>query len=123
MSDAPAATVRLDKWLLAARLFKTRTLCQEACDGGHVQVNDRAAAPARAVKVGDRVVAHTPAGRKVLAITGLGEKRGPAAVARALYDDLTPPEPPSQEPLALRDRGAGRPTKRDRRVLDRFRIG
>lgn len=119
--SGPDESVRLDKWLLAARLYKTRTLCQEACDGGHVHVNDRAAPPARPVKVGDVVVAHTLGGRKVLRVLALGEKRGPAAAARALYDDLTPPEPPSAEPPALRDRGAGRPTKRDRRMIERFR--
>ncbi len=117
----PTATVRLDKWLLAARLYKTRTLAQEACDGGHVAVNERAAPPAKALKVGDMVVALTPGGRKILKVVGLGEKRGPAALARTLYEDLTPPEPPSDEPLALRERGAGRPTKRDRRLIDRIR--
>ena len=117
----PTATVRLDKWLLAARLFKTRPLAQEACDGGHVTVNDRPAAPARPVKIGDMVVALTHGGRKILTITGLGERRGPAALARTLYDDLTPPTPPSEEPIALRERGAGRPTKRDRRMIERIR--
>ncbi|MDP2304952.1 MAG: RNA-binding S4 domain-containing protein [Pseudomonadota bacterium] len=124
-SDTPGsgtpATVRLDKWLIAARMFKTRPLAQEACDGGHVTVNDRAAAPARAVKSGDIVVALTHSGKKILRITGLEEKRGPAAHARTLYDDLTPPTPPSEEPVALRGRGAGRPTKRDRRLIDRTR--
>lgn len=118
---APTETVRLDKWLLAARVFKTRALAQEACDGGHVSVNERAAPPAKAVKAGDLVEALTPGGKKVLRIVGLGEKRGPAATARLLYEDLTPPEPPSEEPWILRDRGAGRPTKRDRRLIDRMR--
>lgn len=124
-SDAAASgtpsTVRLDKWLIAARLYKTRPLAQEACDGGHVTVNDRAAAPSRAVKSGDIVVALTHAGKRILRITGVEDKRGPAAHARTLYDDLTPPAPPAEEPVALRERGAGRPTKRDRRLLDRTR--
>jgi ribosome-associated heat shock protein Hsp15 len=120
MSDPAAQTVRLDKWLLAARVYKTRTLCQEACDGGHVALNERAAAPAKPVRVGDLVEATTPAGRRILRVTALGEKRGPAATARALYEDLTPPPPPSEDPIALRDRGAGRPTKRDRRLIDRM---
>lgn len=119
-SDTPG-TVRLDKWLIAARMFKTRPLAQEACDGGHVTVNERAAAPARAVKVGDMIVALTPAGKRILRVTDLAEKRGPTALARTLYDDLTPPAPPSEEPVALRERGAGRPTKRDRRLIDRTR--
>ncbi|MDP2312949.1 MAG: RNA-binding S4 domain-containing protein [Pseudomonadota bacterium] len=121
MSVETPATVRLDKWLTAARMYKTRTLAQEACDGGHVTVNDRSAAPARAIKSGDTIVAATPGGKKILRVLRLEDKRGPAAQARTLYDDLTPPEPPSDEPLALRERGAGRPTKRDRRVLDRTR--
>ena len=121
MSTLTPATVRLDKWLIASRMFKTRTLAQEACDGGHVTVNDHTAAPGRAVKSGDLVVAATPGGKRILRITGLAERRGPTELARTLYDDLTPPAPPSEEPLALRDRGAGRPTKRDRRVLDRTR--
>jgi ribosome-associated heat shock protein Hsp15 len=115
-TDSPG-TVRLDKWLIAARIFKTRTIAQEACDGGHVHVNDHVAVAAKAVRVGDRIVAGTPRGKKILVVLGLGERRGPADQAKLLYDDLTPPEPPSDEPLALRDRGTGRPTKRDRRLI------
>lgn len=118
MSAETPATVRLDRWLIAARMFKTRPLAQEACDGGHVTVNDRAAAPARAVKTGDIIVAVTHGGKRILRVTGLEERRGTAVQARTLYDDLTPPAPPSEEPVALRERGAGRPTKRDRRLTD-----
>ena len=115
------ASVRLDKWLLASRLYKTRSLAQAACDGGHVSVNDTGADSDHPVRVGDVVSALTPGGRRIYAVTALGEKRGSAVAARALYEDRSPPPEPRTEPLALRDRGAGRPTKRDRRALDRIR--
>jgi ribosome-associated heat shock protein Hsp15 len=110
-------TVRLDVWLLAARCWKTRSLCQAACDGGHVRVNGLPATPAKPVKVGDTV----EAGHRVLVVVALGNKRGSAEAARALYEDRTPPEPPREAPVAPRDAGAGRPTKRDRRVMERWR--
>lgn len=114
-------SVRLDKWLLAARLYKTRSLAQAACDGGHVHVNDLAASSSRPMRICDRVVAVTTGGRRTLEVIALGEKRGTAAVARALYIDHTPPPPAEAEPVAPRDRGAGRPTKRDRRLTEVMR--
>ncbi len=123
-SDAPvpvgSGTVRLDKWLVAARIYKTRTIAQCACDAGHVTVNERPGASARAVRVGDLLEAKTEGGRRILMILRLEEKRGPAALARGLYDDRTPPTPPSEDPVAPRERGAGRPTKRDRREIDQL---
>jgi ribosome-associated heat shock protein Hsp15 len=117
-------SVRIDKWLCAARVFKTRTLATSACDGGKVDVNDEAAKPARAVRTGDLVRVTLPLGRRrILKVTGLGERRGSAAVARTLYEDLTPPEPrraPRPAPI-VRLPGAGRPTKRERREIDRLR--
>lgn len=112
--------VRVDKWLWAARFFKSRTAAQEACDGGHVQVNDVTAKCARPVKPGDMVRVVTPGGRKIVEVKALADKRGPATVAALLYTDHTPPPPPD-EPRILRDAGEGRPTKRDRRLTDRFR--
>jgi ribosome-associated heat shock protein Hsp15 len=124
--EAPArASVRLDKWLWAARLFKTRSLAAKACTGGHVKVNGEASKPARAVRVGDELEVFAPGGRRLVRVAALGEKRGPAAVARSLYEDHTPaPDPRALEDRALfgaRARGAGRPTKRDRRLLIRAR--
>jgi ribosome-associated heat shock protein Hsp15 len=110
-------SVRIDRWLLAARCWKTRGQCQSACEGGHVRLNGVAAAPGKAVKVGDTVEA---AGR-VLVVTALDVRRGPAATARLLYEDRTPPEPPRDPTVAPRDAGAGRPTKRDRRLTERWR--
>jgi len=116
--------VRIDKWLWAARVFKTRSLAATACDGGKVHLNDQAAKPAKGVRPGDLIYVSLPQGRRrILKVAGLDERRGSAAHARLLYDDLTPPEPPRTRyaPPPFRAPGAGRPTKRERRALDRLR--
>lgn len=118
MPESPA-TVRADQWLWAARCYKTRAIAKEACDAGHVKVNAAHAAPAKAVKVGDTVEAVTPAGRRILHVRALEIRRGSAEKAAALFEDLTPPAPPSQD--AERPRGEGRPSKRDARLLRRLR--
>ena len=117
------ASIRIDKWLWAARAFKTRGLAADACDGGKVDINGDAAKPAKPVRAGDRVEITTPVGRRILKVTALSERRGPAAAARALYDDLTPAAPPRarQPKPPYRPPGAGRPTKRERRDIDRLR--
>jgi ribosome-associated heat shock protein Hsp15 len=120
----PLESVRLDKWLWAARVFKTRSLAAHACDGGKVHVNEQAAKPARALRPGDLVrVSLSEGRRRILRVAALGDRRGPAPVARTLFDDLTPPEPPRTRlaPPPRRVPGAGRPTKRERRALDRLR--
>jgi ribosome-associated heat shock protein Hsp15 len=117
-------SIRVDKWLWAARVFKTRSLASSACDGGHVDVNDQSAKPARGVRAGDVVSVTLPRGRhRILKVAALGDRRGSAEVARSLFEDLTPPEPPRvrQAPPPRRPPGAGRPTKRDRRELGRVR--
>jgi ribosome-associated heat shock protein Hsp15 len=117
-------SLRIDKWLWAARVFKTRSLAADACDGGKVDVNDQAAKPAKAVRPGDHINVTLPQGRRrVLKVIGLDERRGRAAQARLLYEDLTPPEPPRPRWGAppVRPAGTGRPTKRERRALDRLR--
>jgi ribosome-associated heat shock protein Hsp15 len=123
MCPGPADSVRADRWLWAARLFKTRALAAAACSGGKVEVNDQRAKPARLLRAGDLLRVTLPAGRRVVRILGLAERRGPAPTARALYDDLTPPALPRvrTSPAAYRPPGAGRPTKRERRQLDRLR--
>jgi ribosome-associated heat shock protein Hsp15 len=116
--------VRVDKWLWAARFFKSRTLAAAACNGGKVDVNGDAAKPSKPVRPGDLVHVTLPRIRRVVRVTALAERRGGAAEAAALYDDLTPPPPPREArsaPPAYRPPGAGRPTKRERRELDRFR--
>ena len=117
-------SIRVDKWLWAARVFKTRSLASTACDGGKVDINAEAAKPARRVRAGDRIEVSLPRGRRrILKVVGIGERRGSAEAARKLFEDLTPPEPPRsrQAPPPFREPGAGRPTKRERREIDRLR--
>ena len=123
MTD-PLESVRVDKWLWAARVFKTRGVAANACDGGKVDVNAQSAKPAKALRPGDIVRVTLPQGRhRVLKVVQLGERRGSAVVARTLFEDLTPPEPPRTRlaPPPRREPGMGRPTKRERRDLDRLR--
>ena len=116
-------TVRVDRWLWAARCFKTRSLATEACTAGHVKLNGASAKPAKSVRVGDSLEVLTPGGLKILEVAGLSARRGPATVARTLYVDHTPPPPPKEDKVGLpqRDRGAGRPSKRDLRLLRKLR--
>jgi ribosome-associated heat shock protein Hsp15 len=119
-------SIRVDKWLWAARVFKTRSLAADACDGGKVDVNDQAVKPAKALRPGDLIRVTLPHGRRrVLRVSALDDRRGPPALARTLYEDLTPPEPPRPRwaPPPMRPPGAGRPTKRERRQLDHLRRG
>ncbi|MCA9706941.1 MAG: RNA-binding S4 domain-containing protein [Myxococcales bacterium] len=115
--------VRIDKWLWAARCFKTRSMASAACVAGHVKVDGASVKAAKTVRVGDRIEVRTPGGLRVLEVAGLGERRGPASVARTLYIDHTPAPPPKEEQpdLGTRDRGAGRPSKRDIRELRKLR--
>jgi ribosome-associated heat shock protein Hsp15 len=117
--------VRLDVWVSSVRLFKTRSAASAACRGGHVSVNGRKAKPSTLVQAGDRVTALAPGGERIVIVRRLIEKRVGAGVAVTCFDDLTPAPPPKEEVVvvAVRDRGSGRPTKRERRVLDRFRQG
>lgn len=118
------ATTRVDRWLWAVRVFKTRSAATDACRGGHVRVNDAPAKPAAPVRVGDRVEATVGDRRRVLEVARVIDKRVGAAIAAECIVDHSPPVPTRDERLAavfVRDAGAGRPTKRDRRQLDRFR--
>jgi ribosome-associated heat shock protein Hsp15 len=114
-------SVRIDKWLWAARMFKTRSLATKSCVAGHVQVNAEVSKASLKVKIGDTVEVLTPARLRILEIVALGDKRGPASVAQGLYMDHTPPEPPKEEPAVFRERGTGRPSKRQRRSLQKLR--
>lgn len=116
-------SVRVDAWVWAVRLAKTRSQATAACKAGHVRVNDAAAKPAQAVSVGDVVRVRLHGFEKIYRVMGLATRRGSAADAALLFDDLTPPPPPKVErpAVVVRDRGAGRPTKRDRREIDRLR--
>ena len=122
--QAPLDSLRVDKWLWAARVFKTRSLAGAACDGGKVDINDEVAKPARRVRIGDLIAVTLPRGRRrILKVAGVDDQRGSAAVAKALFEDLTPPAPPRplQAPPPRREAGAGRPTKRERRDIERLR--
>ncbi|HSN05921.1 MAG TPA: S4 domain-containing protein [Candidatus Angelobacter sp.] len=122
---APLApsSVRVDAWVWAVRLYPTRSAATAACRAGHVKVNSASAKPAQPVRAGDTVRAQTPGGERTVVVTRLIGKRTSAAVAALAYEDRTPPPPPREERPAevRRDRGAGRPTKRDRRVIERLR--
>jgi ribosome-associated heat shock protein Hsp15 len=117
-------STRVDRWLWAVRLYRTRSLATDACRGGHVKVNGAAAKPATTVKIGDRVEAFAHERARILEVAQIIDKRVGAAAAAECVVDHSPPPPPREErlePLFNRDTGAGRPTKRDRRALDRFR--
>jgi len=118
--------VRLDRWLWAARFYKSRALAAEACDSGKVEVNGHTAKPHKSVRVHDLVSFTHPSGPKELKVLALAERRGPASEARLLYEDHSPPPPPREErpffaPPPVRLPGVGRPTKRERREIERRR--
>jgi ribosome-associated heat shock protein Hsp15 len=114
-------SVRIDRWLSATRLFKTRSLAQQACVGGKVKLNGENARPSHHVRPGDEVRAESPRGPVVWEVKATAEKRLSAALAAELYVDHTPPPPPPEEVVAARERGTGRPTKAERRALERLR--
>ena len=113
---------RIDKWLWHARVVRTRSAAAALVDAGHVRINSgRIDAPSRPVRAGDVVTVALDRSVRVLKVTDYADRRGSAAVARGLYEDLTPaPAPASEPPAGMREAGAGRPTKRERRELDRL---
>ncbi|OGA06246.1 MAG: RNA-binding protein [Betaproteobacteria bacterium RIFCSPLOWO2_02_64_14] len=121
-------SVRLDKWLWAARFFKTRSLAQQAVEGGKVKLNGERTKPAKELRMGDELRVHVGTYEWVVRVAQLSDKRGPAAVARTLYEEDEESRVRRTEQIALRrvaaDPGSdrrGRPTKRDRRQLERWR--
>ena len=116
-------STRVDRWIWAVRLVKTRSLATDVCKGGHVKVNGASAKPATTVTPGDRVEARVHGRDRVLDVVEVIDKRVGAPVAERCYVDHSPPPSESDDlfPLFERERGTGRPTKRDRRQLDRFR--
>lgn len=113
----------MDQWLWAVRLFKSRSLATTACKGGHVRINGHTAKPASPVRVGDRVAARVGDRERVVEVVRLVDKRVSAPLAAECLVDHSPPPPPRELAAApfQRPRGAGRPTKKDRRALDRLR--
>ncbi|MBF8173257.1 MULTISPECIES: RNA-binding S4 domain-containing protein [Streptomyces] len=116
-------SVRVDSWIWAVRLIKTRSLGATACRGGHVRVNGERVKPAHSVRVGDEVRLRHEGRERVVVVKRLIRKRVGAPVAVQCYVDNSPPPPPREAvaPAGIRDRGAGRPTKRDRRDMERLR--
>lgn len=121
--------VRIDKWLWAVRLFKTRSAANDACSSGRVRIDGTAAKPASRVSVGDELTVRTRGVTRTYRVDKLIEKRVGAAIAVECYEDLTPadalPRPRTKgeridAAWAERSRGAGRPTKRDRRQMEKF---
>lgn len=127
-SQETAIKVRIDKWLWAARFFKTRAMATEAINGGHVHVNGQRIKPARTVNVGDEVVITRPPYTFVVEVIALSEKRGPAAQARLLYQET---EQSQQKRETLREQmrlqaannpsPRKRPDKQQRRKIIRFK--
>ncbi len=119
--------LRVDKWLWYARVVKSRTLAASKVKSGKVRVNaERISSPSRAVGPGDVLTVTLDRQIKVLKIVECGTRRGPAPEAQKLYEDLSPPVPKADSTLrpakqAAREEGAGRPTKKERRELSRFR--
>ena len=126
-ADGTIDRQRIDKWLWHARVVRTRSAAATLVSSGHVRLNGaREAAPSHAVKPGDVLTIALDRNVKVLKVKAFCERRGDATLAQTLYDDLTEPPPPSgQRPqqVAARDPGASRPTKRDRRLIDKFTGG
>lgn len=123
--------LRIDKWLWQARFVKSRSLAAKLVSETGVRVNgQRASKPAAAVRPGDVLTFVLGRHVRVIRVLALGVRRGPAPEAQALYADLDPPaardddpDPEAPAPAALREPGAGRPTKAERRALDRLRDG
>lgn len=122
------AAQRIDKWLWYARFFKSRSLAAKICETRKVRLNGSVVTkPSQTVKEDDVLTFAQSRAIRVVRIVNAGTRRGPAAEAATLYEDLAPPEtakPKSEigaEPGILRESGAGRPTKADRRAIDRLR--
>jgi ribosome-associated heat shock protein Hsp15 len=122
MAATEGASVRVDSWIWCVRLTKSRSMAATACRAGHVKVNGERVKPAQAVKVGDEIRLVHAQRERIVVVTRLLVKRVGAPVAAEAYIDNSPPPPPRVDALAMgvRDRGAGRPTKRDRRELERL---
>ena len=129
MTVLPDASLRLDRWLWHARVFKTKAAAAKAVQEDGVRITrtgqtQRCEKPAFGVRVGDTLALNRGRRTLVLEVAALGERRGPPAEARELFVDHSPPPPPREPrpgPAFEREEGAGRPTKRERRELDALR--
>ena len=122
----PPPTVRIDKWLWSVRIYKTRSLAASACRSGEVTIGGQPVKPSREVRINDVVMAKTGVIVRTIKVLGLIERRVGAPIAKDYAQDLTPASEydkrtdPVLEPMFFRPRGAGRPTKRDRRAMGRM---
>lgn len=123
MTTDAAATARVDSFLWAVRVYKTRSAATAACRAGHVRVNGERAKAAQPVRPGDEIRARIAGFDRILVVRQPITKRVGAPIAAQAAEDRTPPPPPRESVpfVPLRDRGAGRPTKRERRDTDRLR--
>ncbi|HEY7485298.1 MAG TPA: S4 domain-containing protein [Streptosporangiaceae bacterium] len=121
MAEGQAST-RVDRWIWSVRLAKTRSGAADACKAGHVKVNGRSVKPAQPIRAGDEVRIRHDGRERVVVVSRVISKRVGAPVAVECYVDKSPPPPPRDEVVrvAVRDRGAGRPTKRERRSIDKL---
>jgi ribosome-associated heat shock protein Hsp15 len=115
-------TVRVDSWIWSVRLAKTRSAASGACRAGHVRVNGARVKPAHAVRAGDEVRLRQEGRERVVVVVQVITKRVGAPVAAECYIDNSPPPPPREETVAVaaRGRGTGRPTKRERRSIEKL---
>ena len=120
MTAAGGGSVRVDAWLWAVRIYKTRSAATTACRAGHVRVNGERAKAAQPVRPGDELRVRVSGFDRILVVKQPISKRVGAVPAAEAVDDRTPPRDPTPV-IAQRDRGAGRPTKRERREIDRLR--
>ena len=113
---------RIDKWLWHARVVRTRSAAAALVNAGLVRVNGaRTGASSHPLRPGDVVTIALDRNVRILKVKGYAERRGSAETARTLFEDMTPPLVPKPPPTAVRDEGSGRPTKRERREVDRLR--
>ncbi len=122
MTQPDGTPVRIDVWVWAVRLFKTRGIAADAVRAGHVKLNGASVKPAAQVVPGDTVRVWKDHREMTLEVLATVRKRVGAPVARCCYADHSPPPPPKEvlASMPVRDRGAGRPTKKERRELDRL---
>lgn len=127
VSQTEPEKVRLDKWLWAARFFKTRGVALDAIKGGKIALNGHKPKPSKTVSVGDQLVVSQPHRKVIIEVLEISDKRGKAEMAEKMYrideEQLTPKSPVSSGvAFGYRDKGSGRPTKKDRRQLDRWEL-
>ena len=120
-------SIRIDKWLWAVRIFKTRSLASDACRKGKVEIEGHAAKPSRSVSIGEIISVKKPPYKFIYKVNGLISKRVSAKLASSHVEDITPEEEIlkvktiQESAFFTRERGTGRPTKKERRIIDRFR--